>query len=60
MISFDGKTFGASRVVKNKAGYMATPIASRTADGQGPYLRSHDHLGWSNESKNRKNPQKIK
>ena len=30
------------------------------AGGQGPYLRSLDHLGRSSEAKNHRNPQKVK
>ena len=38
--------------VKNKAEYSATPVAC--GGGQGPYLRSLDHLVRSSEAKDRK------
>ena len=33
-----------------------TRLPQSREGGQGPYLRSLDHLGWSNEAKDRKNP----
>ena len=48
----------------------ATPICKKTRPdtwppqsrigGQGPYLRSLDHLGRSSQAKDRKNPKKVK
>ena len=37
-----------------------TRLLQSRAGGQGPYLRSLDHLGRSSEAKNRKNPKKVK
>merc|ERR1711942_592898 len=37
-----------------------TRLPQSRADGQGPYLRSLDHLGRSSEAKDRKNPKKVK
>ena len=37
-----------------------TQLPQSRAGGQTPYLRSLDHLGRSSESKDRKNPNKIK
>ena len=37
-----------------------TRLPQSGAGGQGPYLRSLDHLGGSSESKKHKNPKKVK
>ena len=37
-----------------------TWLPQSRAGGQGPYLRSLDHLGRSSEAKDRKNPKKVK
>ena len=37
-----------------------TRLPQSRAGGQGPYLRSLDHLGRSTEAKDRKNPKKVK
>ena len=37
-----------------------TRLPQSRAGGQGPYLRSLDHLGRSSEAINRKNPKKVK
>ena len=39
-------------MVKNKTGYTASPVASRTADRQGPYVRSLDQLAKDREKIN--------
>ena len=41
---------------KNKAGYMS----HAGGQGQGPYLRSLDHLGRSSEAKDCKKTKKVK
>ena len=38
---------------------LDTRLPQSRAGGQGPYLRSLDHLGWSCEAKDRKNPKKL-
>ena len=37
-----------------------TQLPQSRVGGQGPYLRSLDHLGRSSEAKDRKNPKKVK
>ena len=37
-----------------------TRLPQSRAGGQGLYLRSLDHLGWSSETKDRENPKKVK
>ena len=37
-----------------------TRLPQSRASGQGPQLRSPDHLGRSSEAKNHKNPKKVK
>ena len=39
---------------------LDTRLSQSRAGGQGPYLRSHDHLGWSWEAKDHKTPEKSK
>ena len=37
-----------------------TSLPQSRAGGQGPYLRSLDHVGMSSEAKNRKNKKEVK
>ena len=51
----------ATKMISSELGARpVTRLPQSHAGGQGPYLRSLDHLGRSSEAKDRKNKKKVK